>query len=518
MRLALSYLILLLFVGMLFHGTLGTTQIEDLDSAHTVMDAFYFHDLLSDRPTNPIGHLISYYRQYPALGFLFWPPLFPFVAGVLMSLGGIHIQTVHWCLMAFAFLLVCTAFICARRLCSWPLSLLAALSIVTIPIVGKEALTIMREMPALAMIFVAIAAYYAFVDRPTVARSFLWALASAAAVYTKQTAGFVYVVFAADILIHRRALLRKRHLWVGVFALALITAPLAVFTVVVSKVNVAQSFGSDRSFILGASSPNRWTLDSLLFYPAALIRLVNPIIVALGLLSLSRALLNREYRVRNFVWLAWAVCWLALFTLVLNKQDRHAILWLPAWCMLAAVFLADFGARKPVLGRYLEWILLIPVSLGAWQVAHYRPGLFQGVEQLAARVAPYAVNGSPANILYYGKYRQVLVPYVRLSDAARRKFVLNGANFSSDPIAQVCRDYQVRYLVAELGGGNVIEVARLDRESALRKTALFPLVTPWGAAVSAQLYEYDGPVASEMKKFGFNSRLVGASANQYLSR
>src|SRR5678815_5209908 len=84
--------ILFCAVFVLSYHTLGMQTIEGLDPAHTIMDGLYFRDLIIDHPLNPISYTLSYYRQYPALGFLFWPPFFPFVLGLGFLVGGLDIR------------------------------------------------------------------------------------------------------------------------------------------------------------------------------------------------------------------------------------------------------------------------------------------------------------------------------------------------------------------------------------------------------------------------------------------
>src|SRR5689334_2773985 len=70
--------------------SIGTTKIDDLDSAHHIMDGIFFRDVIVDLPVaHPFHYTLDYYKKYPALGFLFWPPFFPAVEGIAFLLGGI---------------------------------------------------------------------------------------------------------------------------------------------------------------------------------------------------------------------------------------------------------------------------------------------------------------------------------------------------------------------------------------------------------------------------------------------
>jgi 4-amino-4-deoxy-L-arabinose transferase-like glycosyltransferase len=337
--------ILLVAVFLLTYQTLGMRAIEGLDAAHTIMDGFFFRDLMTDLPMNPAAYTLDYYRQYPALGFLFWPPLFPFVLGIAFFIGGLDIRLAHWCLMGFGWLLAVMTYLIARRKLSRTMSVLAALVIVTTPIVGRQFNILMREVPALAMAMATFYLYLRFVETPSWKRSVGLAVVGAAALYTKQTILFIYPVLAIDALWNRRHLLRDKRLWTAVGLMAVLAAPLVLFTLTVAKVNLDQSLGSDPK--LNMLGVDRWNLVAWTYYPLALFRILNPVILVLCALALLYAIRSRQFLRENVLWVSWIVVWLAVFSWILAKETRHTLLWTPGWCMLAVLYLNELRSRAP---------------------------------------------------------------------------------------------------------------------------------------------------------------------------
>ena len=112
---------LLTIVFLISQPSLFNPDIDDLDSAHHLMDGYFFRDLIIDHPVSHLpAYTLNYYKQYPALGFLFWPPVFPFVLGLFCLMGGAHVLTARLCI-AFFGLIFSFAFyaILRRRLSVW---------------------------------------------------------------------------------------------------------------------------------------------------------------------------------------------------------------------------------------------------------------------------------------------------------------------------------------------------------------------------------------------------------------
>jgi hypothetical protein len=507
--------ILLLAVFALSYRYLDSQTIEGLDSAHTIMDGFYFHDLIVDLPLNPVSYTLNYYRQYPALGFLFWPPFFPFLLGIGFLAGGLDIRIAHWCLFGFSFLMVWMAYLVARRILPRAVSVLAALLIITTPIVGRESIILMREIPALALALATFLVYLRFVESPGWKRGFLLAATGAAALYTKQTIVFIYPVLAFDLLVNHRGLLRDRRFWATAALLALLVAPLAVFTLGFSKVSVQQSLGSDRSYILGrVPTLDRWSMEAWTYYPGALPHILNPLILVLAIGASAYALRRNEFFRSNAMWFGWILAWLAVFSWMLAKEVRHAILWVPGWCMLAASLVAEAPRWNPRL-KHVQWVLAIPVLIGASQTMQYRPPAYEGVQTLVNKL----VDSSPGgNFMYFGRNRQVFIPYIRMRDTRRKIFTLQGDDVTAQvPIVPACHDYRVIYVIGEEEDADFRRaLPQMEQSPEFSNMGAAQISPTWRAPISMRIFRYNGPMASRMRTVPLNSKLATDRLNEYV--
>ncbi len=504
-------LILLLAVAAVSYRSLGARSIDGLDAAHTVMDGFYFHDLIQDHPGNPISYTLDYYRQYPALGFLFWPPLFPFLLSLGFFLGGLDIRIAHWCMAGCCLLVASMTYLIARRTLSRMLSLFGALLVVGTPIIGEQSSIIMRELPALAFGLTTVYAYLRFFDSPGWKRAVLLGVSGAAAMYTKQTILFLYPALALDVILSRRTMLNDRRLWAAALLMAILVAPLIAFTVGVSKVNVEQSMGNDPT--LNMLGVGRWNAASLMFYPITLFRDVNPLVLIAAVLAIPYGIRHRDFFRANTLWFSWLLVWLLLFTWILAKEARHAIFWIPAWCMLAVFLVGEVIVRNPRM-KYIQWVFVIPVLAGLWQTTQYRPSTYYGVESIVNKLIDPTREG---NVMYFGKNRQVFVPYIRMRDTARRVYMLQGDDLTSgtnSPIQEICKDYRVRYVIGDREDADYKRVLpQLAQASDFSELDPVYIKPSWRGPENFRLFRYNGPLAAHMRKAPLNSKYVTAGVN-----
>jgi hypothetical protein len=327
---------------------------------------------------------------------------------------------------------------------------------------------------------------------------------------------FVFPVLAFDIFLNHRELIYNRRVWATAGLLVLLAAPLAVFTIGFSRVNVEQSLGSDRSFILSSSSPARWTIEAWTFYPGVLASLLGPLILSFGVLALIYGFRRRDFFRNNALWFGWILVWLALFTWILNKQARHAILWLPAWCMLAAAMTAELRHWSPRL-KHLQWALVIPVLIGGWETLQYRIPAYQDLEPLVNRI----INGSPTgNLMYFGRHRQAFVPYIRMKDKSRRIFTLQGDDLTAtETIGEACKDYRVGYILGEQDDADFQRVlGQIRQSSEFSDAGPMQVHLTWRAPLEMRIIRYTGPAAAQMKAIPLNSRLATQRANDYVKK
>ena len=178
-------------------------HIGGLDEAHNLMDGVFFRDFFYDLPfTNLKNYPIDYYKQYPALGFIFWPPLFPFVEGLFFTVGGISLLTAQISVLFFGVVLALSCFYLLKQTTQYIHAFFGSLLLITLPGLYPYFNSIMREIPTLAMMALALSVYLQVTK--TTHRAFwkwqLFAVFASAALYTKQTAFILLIAVAIDAL------------------------------------------------------------------------------------------------------------------------------------------------------------------------------------------------------------------------------------------------------------------------------------------------------------------------------
>ena len=232
--------------------------------------------------------------------------------------------------------------------------------------------------------------------------------------------------------------------------LALLLAPLAVYTLTVGQANLQQSFGSDKTYVMEFSgSSGQVVLGGMALLSSARCRsLLNSLWLVLGAGSVLYGIVKRDFLRKYALWFGWLGSWYFLFSYFLNKQDRYAIFWLPAWIVLAVGLLLELNKTYSWRQGTVYLILAIPCLASAAKV---RVPVIDGFDGVDGMVKEVIARRSEGNILYVGERHQIVVPFVRMYDSSRSIQVLRGSDLlgPADNAADVCRDYRVRFIVAE---------------------------------------------------------------------
>lgn len=452
--------VLALLVLVVSLPNLRSGNIDDLDSAHHLMDGYFFYDLLHGHlHGNPMHSALAYHKQYPALGFLFWPPLVPFVLGLFDLVLGPHVLTARVCWLCFGLIFAGSFYELLRREVGQWMALAAACSLVTLPGIFWSFNQVMLELPTLMFMMLAVLAVRWMADRaeaPTsYGRAALVAAACAAVIYAKQPAWFLYpalllVVFSNPLL------RRKRETYVGMGLIALFCIPLVIYTLKFGHADLAQSVGNNTQLIMPTyHSTARWSFAAWSFYPKFAWRLLNPIVLLLGLGGIVLAF-NRNFRQRHLLWVAWLVFFYLTFSFYDNRLARHATFWCPAWVALAAACLEWFVRRMSAPGMRLAPVVLVLPIL--WQLPQDLRGRYSDFRDERPIIAGlYANQQDPGNVLLYGPDKQTFVALIREYDTQRRDTAIRGERLlKDDTIADVCRRYRVGEVVLEFAPGDGI--------------------------------------------------------------
>jgi 4-amino-4-deoxy-L-arabinose transferase-like glycosyltransferase len=417
--------VLAVFVSL---PNLFSTNIDDLDSAHHLLDGYFFHDAFRDHPGSA-SYVIQYYKQYPALGFGYWPPLFPFSLGLLTSVAGDSVLVGRACILLWGIVFTLAFYALLRRqLPAW-LSFCAAAACITVPGVSWSFNEIMLELPTLAVMCLALLAYLRardHMDEPSsLLRGLITGAALAAVIYAKQPAFFLYLAILVDVVM-KPALLRKKETWISIATLVILAIPLGLFTLKYGHANIAQSVGSGTNLIMPnyKTSP-RWSFATWSFYPRISASCLNAVVVLLTVGALVLSAVSRRFREENRLWLGWLAFFYLTFSYYDNRLSRHATFWWPAWIALAAVFLywVMNHSRKSV-AMALPALFLISLPFQMVHASQRDLSDYRGQMPIVKRL----FNRDPGNVLLLGPDKQTWVPFIREFDSARKVHVLRGEN------------------------------------------------------------------------------------------
>jgi 4-amino-4-deoxy-L-arabinose transferase-like glycosyltransferase len=463
----ISILFLTVFAVLVSLPGLRSTNIDDLDSAHHLMDGYFFHDAFRDHPTSA-GYVIQYYKQYPALGFGYWPPLFPLSLGLLTSVAGDHVLVGRACMLLWgvAFTLA-FYFLLRRQLPSW-LSFCAAISCITVPGMIWSFNEIMLELPTLAVMCIALLLYLHARDQVNEPTSTLRGLgtgvALAAVIYAKQPAFFLYLAILFDVLA-TPALLRKKETWISVATLVFLAIPLAIFTLKFGHANIAQSVGSGTDTIMaGYKTSPRWSLATWSYYPGIAGSSLNFVVIVLGIGGLVWSFLSRSFREANRLWLGWFAFFYLTFSYYDNRQPRHATFWWPAWIALAAAALyVIINRSRRTVALLLPSIFLLPVP---FQLVQARQKDFSDYHDQMPIVKQLFREGDPGNILLLGPDKQTWVPFIREFDSAREVHVLRGETLmeAGMPLQDILQKFRIGTVLMEVPSDPAGEIQELQSE------------------------------------------------------
>ena len=506
--------IILLLVCVSVSG-IRSRDIDTPDSGMHLMDGYFIHDLLHDHPLIHIyGYTLGYYKQYPALGFMFWPPLFSVVLGIFSFFGGPHVLTARICILFFGGVFALSFYTILRRQFSSLLSFSATAAAVATTGIAWSFNEVMLELPALAMMCLAILAYYRLVDsldreQPRAARALLCAAACAAVIYTKQPAWFLYGALLADFLASHRRHFSNPQVWIAVGATAVFCLPLAIFTLTYGRANLAQSVGSNTKLIMSSyGSLPRWSVGAWMYYPRLAVPSLSVIVLLAGLCALVLAALTRPFLRANALWVAWFVLAYATFSFYDNRQARFSIFWWPSWIFLSAAFLQVLTNR---ISTRVAWLMpLLLLAPLPFQIHQAWGANYAEFSQERPAVVNLFAHGNPGNILLFGRDAQVFIALIRESDAARVTHAIRGnrALKAGRGIEAACRMYRIGVVFVELPGTESVDqqsgladlndprsFRQLDDNTFIRIGVPYRIVT----------YRYLGPVDVQMAEAPLSS-------------
>ncbi len=484
---------------------LHSADVDDLDSAHHLVDGYFFRDLIVDHPVDHLpSYVLSYYKQYPAIGFIFWPPFFSLVLGLFCLVGGAHVLTARICILFFGIVFAWSFYAILRRRFPVWLSFAATVSAITMPGIAWSYNEIMLELPTLAMMCVAVLAYLHVVDhleeKTSIGRALLCACCCAAVIYTKQPAWFLYPALMIDFLLEHRRFAAKAEVVIAVFTTAILCVPLAIFTLKYGRADLSQAVIQDAKLkaILNNDYLPRWSIEAWTFYPRHALSLVDATVLVLVVGAIVLAVFNSRFRRDYALWLGWFA--LAYLTLSYydNRAPRYATFWWPSMVVLAA------GVLWLVMGivpRRLAWALpllfLLTVPFDLWQEGHTD---FTDYREVQPPITELFAQGDPGNVLAFGYDKQVFVAIIREHDVDRKVHIVRGERLlaSGLTMAEICKRYRIGTVLLEVTPTDSIEAFK-----DLSSSSLFKPIEDSGflrrrVPIKVLGYKYLGPIDATM--------------------
>jgi len=369
----------MLTVVLLVHASrrLDTEPFFNNDETRHLMTGVFFRDVIHDHPTTEIKkYAVDYYLQRPALGLLVWPPGFHSLLGLWMTFFGTSLAAAKALVIGFLVLALLYTHAFARRWLS-PAGALTAMALVGFaPIVFEFSEFVMLEIPTFACAMAAIVHLERFLDQSRPRDAWLCGVWCAVAGWMRYDAVFLapYVLFRLTFGGGWRTAANKHAISAALLA-ALAVGPLYAIT-------FKQYAGGQAAVATGtdAASKRFGSVEKATYYFATAPRQMEWAAVAFGAAGLL--LMLRKPRAWSAPLALVAAVW-ATFSPLAELEPRHAIYWIPAWCIGAVSIFEGRRTAKLAFIVYFGW-----QCWSAWQspnmyVRGYRP------------VAEYVAAGKP---------------------------------------------------------------------------------------------------------------------------
>lgn len=443
-----------------------------MDASRNALNGAFVLDFLRAMPLrHPAEFAFEYYRQWPALTILFYPPLFYAALAASYALFGVSEAAALVPEMVAMFLLGWGVYRLSRNWLDGPPALATSLLIIGAPEVSFWGQQVMLDVPAYAFLAWAAAFQLRYLKGgPSWALS-VAGLCAVGAIYTKYNAAFFVGVMLLALL-HQKGLrcVTRRPVITAAGLGAVLLVPLLVLFVKFSSYNLAQATAVDDAVAA------RWSFAGLTYYarimPEVLSWPTTLLAVAYTVVApfVPRLRLPREDAVYLLLWLGLGY---VFYTMIAVKEPRH-ILFITYPLVLAAVLLLDRLASGRAWRAAVTPVLAVCVLVGsaAMRPPPYVTGMRAAAQEIA-RIAP-----PDSNVAFWGRLDGTFIFAMRAYAArpdlgvVRLDKVLLGdlaislergfteKELSPEQIIDQLRELHVQYVVAQTGYADQIGVIR----------------------------------------------------------
>jgi 4-amino-4-deoxy-L-arabinose transferase-like glycosyltransferase len=397
------FILLVITLGMYF-GLAKRGDIDWPDASRHALNGAFVLDFIAKLPwRHPVEFAYDYYRQWPALTILFYPPLFYGVLAAVYAVLGVSEASALLTELAFLFLLAWGAFRLSRHWLDPPPALAVALLLLGAPELAFWGRQIMLDVPAYAFLVWAAEFLMRHLNGGQRWTLFTGVTCAVAAAYTKYNAIFFVVPIAISLayaygwrIFRQRAVLQAAALG-GVLLLPL--------------VGIFFAFGSynlGQAAALPGAAESRWSIAELTYYARIMPSVISWPTLALAclyVLALPFAPALRLARADAIFLGSWLLVGYAFYSMIAVKEPRH-ILFITYPLALAAVLaidrtLARFGLRYGVSLAFAGAILASTLTTGTVPAVAGMREAAEAVAQLAPPETNVAFWGSRDGTFVY---------------------------------------------------------------------------------------------------------------------
>ncbi len=442
--------------------TVGDFRHQDAWSH--AMNGVYLLDLLREMPFGRFWEFtVDYYARYPAISLPYHPPGFPLLEAGMFALLGISVVAARFTVVCCAVMFMVVWYKLVQVTHNRAVALFSGLLIAgnaTVAVLSRE---VMLEVPALAVVTLAIYFLHKAVVSESKASLYWWALAAAASVWFKQTVVFVLPLALCYFLVRRRFKRPYKHIFIPVGIITVALIPIFFITWYFARFALVQVIAGTEHYGFAKSSIDNW------FY---YLRLLPEIIPAPVLIAAAGSLVMILWKRRlegHLLYLLWFLCAYAMITYTSVKADRYAFFLIPPLYLFACSFVDEI--RVKVKGIRVSWVLLACVSMAQCGLTYRMNGpLLGGYEDAAQYVVR---NWKGRSVVVSAWFHGNFTFNIRRLDPSGEIMVLRAekavpylfavaAKWSDRRLHDALRDVGAKYVVVESADRKAMpELARL---------------------------------------------------------
>ncbi|MBV9815386.1 MAG: glycosyltransferase family 39 protein [Alphaproteobacteria bacterium] len=379
-------------------------DIDWPDAPRHALNGAFVLDFFKAMPLrHPIEFAYDYYRQWPALTILFYPPLFYGVLAAVYAAFGVSEASALLAEFGFLLLLAWGAFRLSRHWLAPPPALAVALLLIGAPELAFWGRQIMLDIPAYAFLVWAAELLVRHLESKQRRTLFAAVACAVAAAYTKYNAIFFVLPIAVSVVYTygRRAFCRGAVLQAAALG-GVLLLPLVGIFFVFGNYNLEQAAG------IPGTQGSRWTVSELTYYARILPAVVSWPTLVLACFYAAALPFSPRWRLPrgHAVMLgSWLLIGYAFYSVIAVKEPRH-ILFITYPIALAAVLAIDrtvakSGQRHAVSVGVAGLILAVTLATGTVPAVAGMQQAAEAVAQLAPPETNVAFWGSRDGTFIY---------------------------------------------------------------------------------------------------------------------